>query len=273
MEAHYNGIIFNYKINRVDKARAVVLIVHGICEHIGRYDETTTILNKFGYTVYRFDKRGHGLTGGPRGDIDSYESLISDIDCFVNQIHEEQRKKKVYLLGNSMGGLEVHLYALINQHKIDGVISLGGVTGFMKKIKLLRFLPLSWIKQREISSNWEPGTLCSIPAVERHYFHDELRLRYFTTNLVKHLFITGVKTLTKNFHIIKCPILYLHSTNDKLCPPDFSTNAFSKVLSSDKRIYMINNSAHELLQDASKELVFKIIIDWLNRRTTPREND
>lgn len=273
MEVNYNGITFNYKVNRVEKARAVILIIHGICEHLNRYDEITTILNRYGYTVYRFDKRGHGLTGGERGDLDSYESLISDIDCFVNKIHEEQRKKKVFLLGHSMGGLEVHLYALVNQHKIDGIISLGGAIGFVKKIKLLRFIPTSWIKQKKIPSDWLPGMLCSNPQVEQDYYKDELRLKYFTTNLTKHVFIEGVKLLLKNLYLIKCSALYLHATNDQICPPEFSSNAFSKILSSDKRIYMINNSAHELLNDANKELVIKIILDWLNRRTEAREND
>jgi acylglycerol lipase len=47
--------------NLVKSPKAAVIIVHGICEHTWRYEYVVSRLNNFGYSVYRFDNRGHGM--------------------------------------------------------------------------------------------------------------------------------------------------------------------------------------------------------------------
>ena len=42
--------------------RGVVLIAHGMGEHIGRYADTIEVLVSAGFTVYGNDHRGHGRT-------------------------------------------------------------------------------------------------------------------------------------------------------------------------------------------------------------------
>ncbi len=63
-----DGIEIFVTRNSIDHPRAVMVIVHGICEHSGRYNYTASRFNEWGYSVYRFDLRGHGRSGG-RGDL------------------------------------------------------------------------------------------------------------------------------------------------------------------------------------------------------------
>ncbi len=63
----FDGTMLHGKKDLVTSSRAVILIVHGVAEHLGRYDYLTDKLNSFGYTVYRYDQRGHGKSGGERG--------------------------------------------------------------------------------------------------------------------------------------------------------------------------------------------------------------
>ena len=44
--------------------RGVVQIVHGVAEHIGRYDPVARFLASHGYLVCGEDHLGHGLTAG-----------------------------------------------------------------------------------------------------------------------------------------------------------------------------------------------------------------
>ena len=44
--------------------KAAVIIVHGLCEHLGRYEYLTERLNEQNLMVYRFDHRGHGKSEG-----------------------------------------------------------------------------------------------------------------------------------------------------------------------------------------------------------------
>ena len=84
----------NYPINlyiwdEVDNPKCVVQLVHGMVEHLGRYDEFARFLNSKGYIVLGDDHRAHGKTSGkadlgkaPEGDCywDTVEDLklISD---------------------------------------------------------------------------------------------------------------------------------------------------------------------------------------------------
>jgi len=46
--------------------KAIVVLVHGHGEHVGRYDHVGEAFTKAGYALTAFDLRGHGRSGGPR---------------------------------------------------------------------------------------------------------------------------------------------------------------------------------------------------------------
>ena len=48
----------------VEDPKAIIVIVHGLAEHLGRYDYVVSKLNDWGYSVYRFDNQGHGKSEG-----------------------------------------------------------------------------------------------------------------------------------------------------------------------------------------------------------------
>src|SRR5262245_6385417 len=73
----------------MDKARGTVLIVHGLGEHIGRYDHVATRLNSWGWHVVGHDQRGHGASGGPRGDIPNPERLLQDLALVIDELRAD----------------------------------------------------------------------------------------------------------------------------------------------------------------------------------------
>ena len=58
---------------------AQMLLVHGLAEHSGRYERTGGLLAKAGIDVTAFDLRGHGGSGGPRGDVEDWTDYLDDI--------------------------------------------------------------------------------------------------------------------------------------------------------------------------------------------------
>jgi alpha-beta hydrolase superfamily lysophospholipase len=84
--------------------RGVVVLVHGLGEHIDRHDPVARRLNGLGLAVVGYDHRGHGRSPGPRGGMPADESLCADLgrvlyaarDCFPGPL---------VLLGHSLGGL------------------------------------------------------------------------------------------------------------------------------------------------------------------------
>lgn len=85
-------------------ALGTVLIVHGLGEHIGRYEPLAARLNGARWHVIGYDHRGHGASGGARGAIAAGDSLLADLALVIDAIAQEPPAPLV-LLGHSMGGL------------------------------------------------------------------------------------------------------------------------------------------------------------------------
>jgi alpha-beta hydrolase superfamily lysophospholipase len=85
-------------------ARGNVLVVHGLGEHAGRHDPVARFLNEAGWRVFRYDQRGHGDSGGRRGQIGAADDLLRDLGAVVGHIRTTTGGPLV-LLGHSLGGL------------------------------------------------------------------------------------------------------------------------------------------------------------------------
>ena len=87
-----------------DGPKAAVVIVHGLCEHQGRYDYLAECFHKAGVGTYRFDHRGHGRSEGERTYYGDFHELLDDTNVVVDMAIAENPGIPVFLLGHSMGG-------------------------------------------------------------------------------------------------------------------------------------------------------------------------
>src|SRR6056297_335646 len=83
---------------------ASVLIVHGLGEHIDRYERFARQMNEHRLNVYGFDNLGHGKSGGVRG-YTSIEDTFQIIDHMIKQILADTPNIPIALFGHSLGGL------------------------------------------------------------------------------------------------------------------------------------------------------------------------
>jgi alpha-beta hydrolase superfamily lysophospholipase len=84
--------------------RGVVVLVHGLGEHIARYDHVARRLNGLGFAVVGYDHRGHGRSPGQRGGMPADESLCADLGRVLYAAREAFPGPLV-LVGHSLGGL------------------------------------------------------------------------------------------------------------------------------------------------------------------------
>lgn len=68
----------------VEQPKAVVELIHGFTEHIGRYIHVAEFLNKNGFAVAAYDLLGHGNTPGKRGHIASCNLLLDSIQILLD---------------------------------------------------------------------------------------------------------------------------------------------------------------------------------------------
>jgi alpha-beta hydrolase superfamily lysophospholipase len=85
-------------------ARGVVVLVHGLGEHSGRYDAVARGLAAQGFAVVGYDQRGHGRSPGPRGGMPAQECLCADLGRVIYAARE-QYPGPLVLVGHSLGGL------------------------------------------------------------------------------------------------------------------------------------------------------------------------
>lgn len=124
----FDGTELYGKTDSVADPRGVVVIVHGLCEHQGRYDYLNMRLNAQGYSVYRFDHRGHGRSKGTKVFYSAFDEIAKDIDVVVDRAIAENPESPLFIVGHSMGGYGAALYGHLHPGKVDGYVLSGAWT-------------------------------------------------------------------------------------------------------------------------------------------------
>lgn len=112
----------------VAEPKAVVQLVHGMAEHIARYDDFAGYLNSRGYIVAGDDHRAHGLTDedalGLAGEGDLFEKTVRD-EQDVTDMLTERYKLPVILFGHSYGSFLSQRYLSLSPQKLAGAVLCG----------------------------------------------------------------------------------------------------------------------------------------------------
>ena len=100
---------------------AGIVLMHGLGEHSGRYAHVAGFFNACGYAVRAYDHRGHGRSGGARGDVPDAETLVQDAKLVLEDFARNLSSPPL-LLGHSMGGLFAAYYATRALSPLGGLI-------------------------------------------------------------------------------------------------------------------------------------------------------
>lgn len=260
-----NQILLHVKRDDVKTPKGVVIITHGIAEHSGRYQEITEKLNAAGYSVVRYDVRGHGQSQGKRGALRSYHQFIDDLHALVVE-EKKKNPKKIFLIGHSMGGLIVNMYA-VKYQDADGIVSSAAPSYFIKDVTPFRIIGYKWLGFLPRKTNFANDQLSRIKAVEDAYIQDPLNLKKFYFSLAGNMFVSGVRYLNRNIKSYETPVLLLHGGNDKIVPHAFSERLFGLLPIEDKKLIIYPDNYHEIFNDLDREKVFQDVIQWLDEKS------
>lgn len=87
--------------------RGILVIIHGLNEHSGRYLHFAEQLTSCGFGVYAMDWIGHGGSDGLHGYVPSLDYVIEDMEVLLDKIMLDSPGVPCFLLGHSTGGAVV----------------------------------------------------------------------------------------------------------------------------------------------------------------------
>jgi alpha-beta hydrolase superfamily lysophospholipase len=259
----YDGIMLKGRVDRPTESKASVVIIHGLCEHYGRYDYLTSRLNAQGYTVYRFDHRGHGRSEGKSVWYDDREQIVKDSDLFAELALVESAGTPVFMLGHSMGGWATAMYATTFPGKLAGYVLSGALT--RDNGNLAGALPADAPNDSYVPNALGSG-VCSDPGVVERYAEDPLVKKEISVSLFRAV-ADGCVWLKENPKAFVDPVLIMHGANDGLVSPKDSLQLYDEIASTDKSLRIYAGFMHEIFNEYKKDRVIRDTLEWLDDHT------
>ena len=251
--------------------RGVVLILHGLGEHSGRYRHLVGALLKAGYTVYAHDHQGFGRSGGPRCYVQGFHDYLSDISQVVSMARRRSPGLPCCLYGHSMGGLIGLLYLMDVPGAVDfGIIAspslrshdLSLFNRILKRIleSVHRVQPQLTFRQRgsldTLSRDWEEVQLA---------MRDSLGVPLRSARWVVEFFET-MREVSDRANEIRLPILMMQGLADAVVVPSATQEFFARIGSTDKSLRLFEGYYHELHNDLGREKPIGAVLGWLAAR-------
>jgi len=247
---------------RVDR---VLLLVHGLAEHSGRYEGLARWFAERNTAVHAFDHQGHGRSQGKRGHLRRFRHFLDDLESVLNTVQNEHPEHRVVLVGHSMGGLIVTEFLRDRKPKIPAAIISGAALALHPRISALR-VSLLRIAQR-LAPRWRISTIIDTEALSRDpavgiaYTQDPLVLKRMTLGLAGELFAT-IRGAAGGAAEIEIPLLLLHGEDDPICPVEGS-RSFEAELVTPSELRTYPGLRHEIFNEPERETIFEDIATWL----------
>jgi alpha-beta hydrolase superfamily lysophospholipase len=243
--------------------RGGIVIMHGLGEHCGRYPHVARFLNDCGLTVRAYDHRGHGRSGGARGDVPNNDTLLQDAKVVVDDF-AQQIGSTPYLLGHSMGGLMAARFAVENQSPLRGlIISSPALTVTLTTPQKILFNILKTIAPNvAIPNGLEQRFLSHDLSVVDAYAKDPLVHGKITAHLLDCMLVSIAIAHTKAASLT-LPTLMVVAGDDHIVDASGSQTFFNLLPASVGTMHMYPQLYHEIFNEIDPKPVFDDIRNWL----------
>lgn len=278
-----------------DEPSALIQIVHGMNEHIGRYNETARFFAEKGYAVFGEDHRGHGLTGkggqmGHFADKDGYLKVINDNHTLLKLMKEKYPGKKLILLGHSMGSFISRNLAWKYGKDIDFLLisGSGNFSGWYIYSNLFLLSVFSLFKKQndtlpfihnigmnDLNKSFEPRKtdydwLSTDPAIAQEFINDPLCGAMNSIAFYRDLMMF-MKSMQDKKNIEKIPkdlpVFIFSGSMDPVGRNGKTVKtAYENYVSAglkNIKLKIFEGYRHELHKEPGKEQLFNEIIEWI----------
>lgn len=273
VEGHFEGVR-NAKIYYQGwlpdgDVKAVILVVHGLGEHSGRYMNVVNHFVPLGYAVYGLDHIGHGKSEGAREVVERFEDYTETLAIYYTMVAGWQPGKPIFLLGHSMGGLIVTYYLLDHQADFKGAVisapaikvgeSVSRLTITMGRI-LSKLAPKMGLLALDASG------ISRDPDVVTAYANDPLVFHGKTPARLAAEMLKAMLRVTAEVGTITLPFIVIQGGEDKLVDPGGAQMLYDSASSEDKTLRIYEGLYHEVFNEPERDRVLGDVEAWLEAR-------
>lgn len=275
-----------------------VHLLHGMAEHIGRYEEFALHLVSQGYIVSGHDHRGHGHTGrkqnqlGFFGESDGFERVTEDVREVLQFVRNDLTCNKPILFAHSMGSILGRRFIQKYGQSVSKIILSGtsGPAGFMgfvgkwlatgfsrakgKKSEnaLLNTLTFGKFNEAFKDAKTEFDWLSSDPVEVKKYI-DDPDCGFIASNQFFVDLLDGLTKIHDKKEISKIPkdlpVLLISGSKDPVSQNGKQVwvvaEQYKKVGMTDVTVVLPEGKRHELLHEIGKETTFDLVTKWMEK--------
>jgi alpha-beta hydrolase superfamily lysophospholipase len=254
----------------VPNPRAVLLLVHGLGAHSARWGFLAEYFTARGIASYAVELTGFGRSSARlRGHVDSYRVWDREVLALRGIIENEYPGRKVFLLGESLGGLLAFNLAGRYPDLFAGQILISPAFQNGLKFPLRMYLALPFnlaVRPRKTIPVPFTAAMCTRDAAYQEVMNgnpDEVRVAS-----LKLLFLALGEQLTARKYRVgsRVPALFLVAGLDQLVGIKAEFRQFRKLRLIDKTLREYPDYHHALSIESGRERVFAHIHDWLEPR-------
>lgn len=256
--------------------RAIVVIIHGLADHSGRFGPVAELLNRHEIMVFAFDLEGNGRSPGRRGHFSSLGKVWMEMYDYINMLKGRFPGIPVFLYGQSMGGNLVLNFALRYPETVNGIVASSPWIRLARPpskclMRVGRILSLLFpsiqkangVKGIDLSHDPETGTRYHADPL----VHGKISLRTFF------LISDSGQYLLNHAGELKIPLLLMHGTADQITSFQSSRDFFYHLYNSARQPSRSSihqfipwpGLLHELHNEPEKEQVVEAVAKWIKK--------
>ncbi len=249
----------------VESPQAVIALVHGQGEHIGRYKHLAEWYNRHGIAVVGMDLQGYGRSEGRRGHARDLDALLDDIGLLLQETRQRYPQVPLFLYGHSMGGNLALNYVARRQPALHGLIATSPWIRLSFEVPALKVLAGRLLRRFMPTLTLPTGLTARFisqdPAVVQAYQSDPL-VHNKISAAAGIILLESAGWLDKYAGEFPVPLLLLHGTGDKIISAPATKEFFGRV-TGDITHQEWPGLYHELHNEREQEEVFQYTLNWI----------
>ncbi len=261
---------------RPERPRGVLVLVHGLAEHSGRYRHVAEWFADRDFAVDVPEYRGHGRSPGLAVHVQRFDEYVADVRAARARAASDHPSLATVLVGHSQGGLIALRSALLEPAGLTGLILSSPLLGAHPSVKPGRLLAaaaqvLSMVAPRlRLPNHVDPALLSRDRAVGAAYAADPLVSHRVSARWYTELLAAIADTHTRAPQLA-VPTLVMVSGADRIVDPDATARWVAAARPGLVEHVCWEGFFHEMFNEVERQTVFERMDAWLAGRVDTRQ--